>query len=121
MRTPLLFCCVILSATLATSAAGQAPARPPAPAPAPAGPAQPAPTPAPAAPAPAARRPAPAAPAVAARTGMTITVTNSSGATLPGVQVRLMGPSDRSGETDPSGQLRFTGMQVGTYRLRCSG
>lgn len=73
-------------------------------------------TPAPA-PAPAARRPA----AAPARTGIAITVTDPRGATLPGVRAEILGPSDRSSETDASGRLNFTGLQAGTYRLRFSG
>src|SRR5688500_5404730 len=72
--------------------------------------------PAPAAPAPAAPRPtqtAPARPAprpaaAAARAGMAITVTNPAGATIPGVRVEVLGASDRSGETNASGQINFT-------------
>jgi mannose-6-phosphate isomerase-like protein (cupin superfamily) len=33
----------------------------------------------------------------------------------------LMGPTERNGETDGSGQLNFPGLQAGTYRLRFSG
>jgi mannose-6-phosphate isomerase-like protein (cupin superfamily) len=33
----------------------------------------------------------------------------------------LTGPSDRSGTTDTMGQLRVTGLQMGTYRLHFSG
>lgn len=32
-----------------------------------------------------------------------------------------MGPTERSGDTDGSGQLNFPGLQAGTYRLRFSG
>lgn len=78
----------------------------------------------PAAPAPA----APAAPAVrrpaatpAARSGMAITVTDSRGTILPGIHAEVLGTSDRNGETNGSGQLNFTAMQAGTYRLRFSG
>jgi hypothetical protein len=52
---------------------------------------------------------------------MAITVTNPQGATIPGVAVVLMGPTERSGETDGSGQINFPGLQAGTYRLRFSG
>lgn len=51
---------------------------------------------------------------------MTITVTDPKGATVPGVQVQVMGPTERSGETNASGQLNFQGLLVGTYRLRFS-
>ena len=81
-------------------------------------PAAPAPAPKPAQPpAPAARR----APAPPARSGVAITVTSPQGATLPGVRVEVVGASDRSGETNASGQITFPGMQAGTYRLRFSG
>jgi hypothetical protein len=48
-------------------------------------------------------------------------VTNQQGATIPGVKVALMGPTERKGETDSSGQVNFPGLQTGTYRLRFSG
>ena len=73
----------------------------------------------PAAPAaPAVRRPA-AAPA--ARSGMAITVTDSRGTILPGIHAEVLGTSDRNGDTNGNGQLNFTAMQAGTYRLRFSG
>lgn len=50
-----------------------------------------------------------------------MTVTNTQGATLPGVHVEVLGTSDRSGETNASGQISFPGMQAGTYRVRFSG
>ena len=50
-----------------------------------------------------------------------MTVTGPQGATLPGVRVEVVGSSDRSGETNASGQLSFAGMQPGTYRVRFSG
>lgn len=65
----------------------------------------------------AARKPA----AAAGRSGMAITVTDPQGATLSGVEVDVLGASDRAGETNASGQINFTGMQAGTYRLRFSG
>jgi hypothetical protein len=52
---------------------------------------------------------------------MAITVTDSQGLTLPGVQVEVVGLSDRSAETNGSGQANFTAMQAGTYRVRLSG
>ena len=52
---------------------------------------------------------------------MAITVTNPEGATLGDVHVEVLGASDRSGETNASGQINFTAMQAGTYRLRFSG
>ena len=91
----------------------------PAPAPPRPTPAAPAQTPPVAVPTPAApRRPAAPAAAVTARTGMALTVTDPSGTAIGGVRVTISGPSERSGTTDSSGQLRVTGLQVGTYRLR---
>jgi hypothetical protein len=87
-------------------------------------PAQPAPRQAqPAQPAPAAPRaaqPARRAPANA-RSGIALTVTDPSGATLEGVRVQLLGATERSGETNASGQVNFPGLQAGTYRARFSG
>ena len=60
-------------------------------------------------------------PSAPARSGMAITVTNPRGATLPGVRVEVLGASDRSGDTNASGQMSFTRMQAGTYRVRLSG
>jgi carboxypeptidase family protein/cupin domain len=51
---------------------------------------------------------------------MAITVTNAQGNTLGGVRVEVAGVSDRNGETNASGQINFTQMQAGTYRLRFS-
>jgi mannose-6-phosphate isomerase-like protein (cupin superfamily) len=50
-----------------------------------------------------------------------MTVTNPQGTTLPEVHVEVLGTSDRSGDTNSSGQLNLTAMQAGTYRLRFSG
>lgn len=69
-----------------------------------------------AAPAPA-RRPA----QPAARSGMAITVTGPTGATLAQVSVSVLGTTERAGETNDSGQLNFPGLQAGTYRVRFSG
>ena len=52
---------------------------------------------------------------------MALTVTDARGGTLAGIQVEADGPSDRSGETNTSGQINFTAMQPGTYRVRFSG
>jgi hypothetical protein len=52
---------------------------------------------------------------------MAITVASPQGATIGGVQVELMGPTERSGETNGSGQVSFPGLQAGTYRLRFTG
>lgn len=111
MRNVLLLSFTLLAAP---GLAGQAPTpAPPTPgAPAPATPARPATTPPPV------RR---AQPAPAARTGMALEVTDPRGARLPGVHVEVIGASDRSGDTDSSGQINFTGMMTGTYRLRFSG
>jgi hypothetical protein len=91
-------------------------------------PAQPKPTPAPTTqkpvtPAPSTQKPATtSAPRrTSTRSGMAITVTSPQGATLSGVLVALMGPTERGGETDASGQVNFPGLQAGTYRLRFSG
>ncbi len=82
-------------------------------------------TPAPPAPAtqkPAGTTPAPRrAPTTSARSGMAVTVTSPQGATIGGVAVELMGPTERSGETNASGQVNFPGLQAGTYRLRFTG
>jgi hypothetical protein len=48
-------------------------------------------------------------------------VTNPQGTTLPGIHVEVLGTSDRSGDTNSSGQLNLTAMQAGTYRVRFSG
>ena len=52
---------------------------------------------------------------------MAITVTNNQGTTLPEIRVEVLGTSDRSGDTNSSGQLNLTAMQAGTYRVRFSG
>ncbi|HEY6359580.1 MAG TPA: carboxypeptidase regulatory-like domain-containing protein [Vicinamibacterales bacterium] len=52
---------------------------------------------------------------------MAITVTDPRGGTLSGIRVEMMGPADRSGETNSSGNVNFPGLQGGTYRLRFSG
>jgi mannose-6-phosphate isomerase-like protein (cupin superfamily) len=72
----------------------------------------------PAAPAPAPRR---AAPAPVSRGGIAITVTDPHGAPIPDVRVTIDGSSDRSGDTNESGQVNFVGMQAGTYRTRFEG
>jgi hypothetical protein len=83
------------------------------------------PPPATQAPAPTTQKPAapPAAPKPrpAQRTALVVTVTDPSGATIPGVRVDMMGAADRTGETDESGQLRFANVRAGTYRVRFSG
>jgi mannose-6-phosphate isomerase-like protein (cupin superfamily) len=52
---------------------------------------------------------------------MALVVTGPRGATLPGVRVEVLGASDRNGNTNDSGQINFTGMQGGTYRVRFTG
>ena len=52
---------------------------------------------------------------------MAITVADPRGGTLRGVHVEVLGSSDRSGDTDNSGQVNFTQMQPGPYRVRFSG
>lgn len=95
---------VLLSFTLVMSAASAAFAQEPA------APARPT--------APAARRPVAPPPS---RAGIAITVTDTHGLPIPDVRVTIAGPSDRSGETDNSGQVNFVGMQPGTYRVRFDG
>jgi hypothetical protein len=51
---------------------------------------------------------------------MAITVTDPSGGTLNGVRVQVLGTTERSGDTNGSGQVNFPGLQAGTYRLRFS-
>ena len=50
-----------------------------------------------------------------------MTVTSPQGTTLAEVHVEVLGESDRSGDTNSSGQLSLTAMQPGTYRVRFSG
>jgi mannose-6-phosphate isomerase-like protein (cupin superfamily) len=52
---------------------------------------------------------------------MVITVTDPTGATLPDIQVEVLGVADRNGQTDNSGSLRFANIKAGSYRLRFSG
>jgi len=52
---------------------------------------------------------------------MAMTVTNAQGTRLAGVHVEVLGASDRSGDTNAMGQMSFTAMQAGTYRVRFSG
>lgn len=114
---------LLLSLVLAGAldADAQTPAKPPtstAPAtPQPAAPAKPQPAPA----QPRATPPVRRAAQPAARSGMAITVTDPEGATIPEVQVVILGATERSGETNDSGQINFPGLQAGTYRLRFSG
>lgn len=65
------------------------------------------------APTPAPRR---AAAAPVSRAGIALTVTQPGGMPIGGVHVSVEGLSDRSGDTNDSGQINFVGMQPGTYR-----
>jgi mannose-6-phosphate isomerase-like protein (cupin superfamily) len=65
------------------------------------------------------RAPAPAAkPARPARPSLQIEVTDATGGPLEGVQIRSTGPVEREGVTDASGQVSFTNLRQGAYRLR---
>jgi len=71
-------------------------------------------------------KPAPTTPAQPRRAptgrgGIAITVTDSKGATLPGIAVSVSGATTRSGETNASGNVNFTGLMAGAYRLRFDG
>ena len=99
----------------------QAPASPPTTAkPAPPQTAKPAPPPQTAKPAPAPPQPRRAA-QPAARSGIAMTLVDSSGATLAGITVEMTGPMMREGVSDDGGQLNFPGLPAGTYRLRFTG
>jgi hypothetical protein len=121
MRIVLLLSFILI----ASQASAQTPStQKPAPAPPPktATPAQPAPA-QPAAPRPAApatttprRTPTPTT-----RGGIAITATSPQGATLPGVRVSISGPTERSDQTDASGQLTMPSLLTGTYRIRFEG
>jgi mannose-6-phosphate isomerase-like protein (cupin superfamily) len=60
-------------------------------------------------------------PAAAGRSGVALRVTDMSGRMLPGVLVELSGPTMRQDETNDGGQVGFSQLQAGTYRLRFSG
>ena len=113
MRTPFLLSFIFMSVVMVSAQAPTAPAKPPEGAQP-----KPAPTTPPATTTPAQPR---RAPATSARAGMAITVTDPRGATLGGIRVSLSGATTRNGETDPSGNLNFTGLMAGTYRLRFDG
>jgi mannose-6-phosphate isomerase-like protein (cupin superfamily) len=118
MRASIAISLVLCSTVVLAQAPAPKPAQPvPAPKPAQPAPAAPAPAPKPAAQQPARR--APAAPA--GRSGMAWTVTSPQGLTLSGVRVEVLGSSDRAGSTNASGQVNFTAMQAGAYRVRFSG
>src|SRR5262245_37641695 len=55
------------------------------------------------------------------RGGIAITVTSPQGATLSGVRVSISGPTERSDQTDNSGQLSIPSLLTGTYRVRFEG
>src|SRR6266540_201184 len=55
------------------------------------------------------------------RGGMAITATSPQGATLPDVRVSISGPTERSYQTDASGQLTMPSLLTGTYRIRFEG
>jgi hypothetical protein len=134
MRIALLlsFILTISPASAQTPPNTQKPVPAPAPAPPPktgTTPAQPAPAPpktgttpapAPAQPTPRAAPQTRRAPATT-RGGIAITATSPQGATLPGVQVTISGPTERTDQTDASGQLTFPSLLTGTYRLRFEG
>jgi mannose-6-phosphate isomerase-like protein (cupin superfamily) len=52
---------------------------------------------------------------------MAITATSPQGATLAGVRVSISGPTERSDQTDTSGQLTLPSLLTGTYRIRFEG
>jgi mannose-6-phosphate isomerase-like protein (cupin superfamily) len=110
MRTATRFGALVLGGWVVAAGIATAQATAPAPAPKPA-------TQTPAKPKPAVRRPA----APAARAGMAITVTDAQGGAIPDVRVEVIGISERSGNTSAAGQINFTAMQAGTYRVRFSG
>jgi mannose-6-phosphate isomerase-like protein (cupin superfamily) len=124
----LLSFAVLLSAAAAHAQQPGTPPKPganaPKPAPPPANPpgttAKPAPPPQTTKPAPAPQQPRRAA-QPAARSGVAMTLVDSSGATLSGVTVEMSGPMEREGVSDDSGQLNFPGLPAGTYRLRFTG
>jgi mannose-6-phosphate isomerase-like protein (cupin superfamily) len=49
---------------------------------------------------------------------MSVLVTAMDGKTLPETWVKASGPVDREGATDPSGNVSFTNVVPGSYRLR---
>lgn len=132
MNTRVLLSLALSSALVSgASLAAQTAATPPKPAapaqakpPAPATPAQATPRPPATTPAQPGAQPAPvrrpAAPA-SARGGMALTVTDERGAPLNGIHVRVVGPMERVGETNATGQVNLPGLQAGTYRVRFSG
>ena len=67
---------------------------------------------------PAAPRPRPPAATTGAPQTAMVTVTDTSGAPIADVHVRLTGSLDRSGSTQSNGVVRFDSLRPGTYRLR---
>ena len=67
--------------------------------------------------------PAPASrpPATSSRGGVTFTITDTRGEPLAGVHVEVLGVSDRSGDSTERGQVTFSGLSAGSYRVRFSG
>jgi mannose-6-phosphate isomerase-like protein (cupin superfamily) len=60
-------------------------------------------------------------PAAAASVTLVVRVTDTTGTPQPAVKIAATGPVNRSGVTDGTGTLRFTGMRPGAYRLRFDG
>jgi hypothetical protein len=58
---------------------------------------------------------------VTTRGGMAIRTTSPSGESIEGIDVAVLGATDRSGKTNESGQTNFPGLPAGNYRLRFSG
>lgn len=61
--------------------------------------------------------PRPARPAASARLSMTVFVTDTTGAPVPDVHVKLHGPIVREGVTTREGTLKVQGLRAGDYRL----
>lgn len=70
---------------------------------------------------PAQKPPAPAAPRQArpapSRLSLTVFVSDTTGAPLPGVRVHMEGPIPREGVTGREGTVKFQGLRAGEYRL----
>jgi hypothetical protein len=49
-----------------------------------------------------------------------VTVTDSTGGVLPGVNVDITGPTNQTQVTDPQGQAHFLNLPVGTYNLKAN-
>lgn len=59
-----------------------------------------------------------AAQSSAATSSLAVQVTDKSGNGIPGVEVAISGPVERSGTTGSDGAIAFRSMRAGTYRLR---